>query len=245
MELSYSHLFDFVRKERTSQELQELPHEFPEACESLLTLLTSAVAAAPIGEDDTKQLQLVNTRKLFRELYDRREQKIVLLAQNRARTGSAMQDSPNLLPSERALFEQIVAVLAEARTGQLTTTIERTHLRRVTVETQVTERTVRPEPKAQPQSLPPIRDAVVESDASIAMDESAATDEETVSLETTIIEEPPVTVRITKSVPEFYGRNMEVFGPFEPNEEHELPEPVAMLLVRKGSAERESGEPRE
>lgn len=234
MELSYSHLFDFVRKERTSQELQELPIEFPGACATLLGQLTAAVATAPLGEDDTKQLQLVNTRKLFRELYDRREQKVVLLAQNRARTGSAMQDSPNLLPSERALFEQIVAVLAEARSGQLTTTIERTQLRRVTVETQVTERTVRPEPKAQTQPLPPIRDAVVESDALVESD-----DERTVSAETTIVEEPPITVRITKSVPEFYGRNMEVFGPYEPNEEHELPEPVAMLLVRKGSAERD------
>ena len=190
MALTYGHLFDFVRKERGSIELQELPSEFHEEGAMLLRELASAVSSEREEGDETAHLQLMNSRKLLRELYDRREQKILLLAQNRARTGSQLQDSPNLQQRERALFERVVAVLADARTGSTTTTVERTEMRRITVETvKVTEKTVETS-----QPLPGASDLGDEAHArGIPPPEPIV--ERTVAVESASIEEPLVSIR--------------------------------------------------
>ena len=128
MTLSYAHLFDLVRKERASQELQDLPGSFYEEVGIFIFELSSQARTELDTHQDTARLQLSNSRKLLRELYDRREQKILLLAQNRVRTGSALVDNPKLTSSERSLFEKLVLILASARSenGLLETPSERT-----------------------------------------------------------------------------------------------------------------------
>jgi hypothetical protein len=39
------------------------------------------------------------------------------------------------------------------------------------------------------------------------------------------------------ATPKFVGRENEVFGPFEANQEAELPSEIANILVKKGRAE--------
>jgi len=217
MELSYALLYDLVRKERASAELQELEATFYENAQDLITALHTTADEERYTGGDAALLQLANTKKLIKELYDRREQKILLLAQNRARTGSALVDSPNLLVRERELFERIIDVLSKARSGVTTTTIERTATRTI-IETVKVKETVETKP-----AIAPIE----------------ATTTVTETTDSILIEEEPVTVRITKRVPQFVGRDMEALGPYEQDEIVDLAPAVAAVLIRKGSAERQ------
>lgn len=218
MELSYAILYDLVRKERASAELQELQETFYETAQDLLAALQTTADDERHTGGDAALLQLVNTKKLIKELYDRREQKILLLAQNKARTGSALVDSPNLLARERALFERIITILSEARSGVTTTTIERTATRTI-IETVSVKQTV--------ETKPPI----------VPLEHTITTTEAVESV--AVLEEPTTTIRITKRVPQFLGPDMETLGPYELDEILDLASPVAAVLIRKGSAERQ------
>ncbi|MFB1064875.1 hypothetical protein [Natrinema sp. H-ect4] len=44
-------------------------------------------------------------------------------------------------------------------------------------------------------------------------------------------------VRITSSVPEFRGTDLEVYGPFEEGDEAEVPKDNAEILENRGNAE--------
>ncbi len=216
MEISYALLYDLVRKERASAELQELQASFYEDTQDFLSTLQKTADEERYTGSDAALLQLANTRKLVKELYDRREQKILLLAQNRARTNSALVDSPNLLARERALFERIIVILSEARTGVTTTTIERTQTRTITETVKIKE-TV--------ETTPPI----------VPQEHTITTSEQVVQV---VIEEPTVSIRITKRVPQFLGPDMETLGPFEEDEHVDVASSVAAVLIRKGSAEK-------
>lgn len=198
MTLIYSQLFDLVRRERTHQDLQELPTGFYEDAKSFFDELQASVRADPFAPDhDASRLKVVNGKKLLRQLYEYREQKILQLAQARCRTGSVLVDTSRLLPTERQLFEQLVQVLQGARVQHSIDDEEKG------------VREMAPPPlKAAPTFVPPDTDPL------------------------------PLQVRIVKAVPQFLGRNMETYGPYEENAVVELPGPVAELLVRKGNAEK-------
>jgi DNA replication initiation complex subunit (GINS family) len=116
MTLAYNHLYDFVRKERAHQELQDLPATFYADAKQFFDELQVIVRHDPFSpKGDAARLQVSNGKKLLKQLYDYREQKILLLAQNKCRTGSAFVDTSKLLESERLLYDAAVKVLSESR----------------------------------------------------------------------------------------------------------------------------------
>jgi hypothetical protein len=137
-------------------------------------------------------MEIVNGKKLLRQLYEAREQKVLHMAANRARTGSSLVDTSKLLENERHLFERVLKVLQEIRLQQY---IEE-------------EKKI----EAPPTTLPnPVASDVIQ-------------------------------VRFVKAVPQFLGKNMETYGPYDEQQKVDLPTGVAELLIRKGAAVQESAE---
>ena len=114
MALSYNHLYDLVRRERSHQELQELAPDFYSEAKQFFQDLSIQAAAEPAVKAESTRSQLVNARKLYKQLYEAREQKILHLAQTRCRTGSSL-DTSKLVEPERVLFERIVMQLNHSR----------------------------------------------------------------------------------------------------------------------------------
>ncbi len=197
MTLLYSQLFDLVRKERSHQELQELPATFYDDAKLFFDEQVALLKDDPLsGAAETARLQIINGKKLLRQLYEYREQKILQLAQARCRTGSALVDTTKLLEEERRLFERLVGVLIEARS--------RSH---------------------------------IEDNGHVAV---AQKREQVVEQPTeAVVVEEMMSVRIVKNVPQFLGKNMEPYGPFEEDSVVELPSNVADVLIRRGSAKAE------
>ena len=118
--LTFDELFDTVVKEKSEEELQPLALDFFERVKAYVsskqaTIRISATDPFSLQKKEQAIHQMKNIKRLLRELYDRRERKIVSMALVRVRTGSPAFDVSVLSEGEKALFENIVQILTTAR----------------------------------------------------------------------------------------------------------------------------------
>src|SRR5574342_614637 len=124
--LTYETLYEFLRKEKSREELQKLDGGFikdtlsymREKQQSYDDNLTKNDIFSQ-SERDKLHIQLANIRKILRDLYDIRERKIINMAINRSRTNTQLVDTANLLQQEQAMFESLHSVLLQYRSGIL------------------------------------------------------------------------------------------------------------------------------
>ena len=105
--ITYEKLYGLLRKEKDSHEIQELDKTFFSDVVGYLKEKTSFMDEAAgktdlfsAAERENTAIQLKNIRRLVKELYDRRESKIIALAMNKSRTGSDIIDTSALLVEE-------------------------------------------------------------------------------------------------------------------------------------------------
>ncbi len=120
--ITYETLYELLRKEKTSQELQQLDKNFFEKLLNYLQekqkLLESHERKGAIVTINTREAQkeFETIKRMFRELYERRENKIIMLATFSSR--SKMQEKPSLmLDEEKKMFSQLVKLLDSFRDG--------------------------------------------------------------------------------------------------------------------------------
>ena len=125
IKITYETLFDLLRKEKNREELQELQSSFFDDVVGYINEKKSIVENQTKldifaeQEQEKATLQLKNIKRLIKELYDRREKKIMNMAINKARTGSNLINTNSLLQKEKEFFENLVKVLESARKGIL------------------------------------------------------------------------------------------------------------------------------
>ncbi len=105
--ITYEALFDILRKERNREELQKIQDNFYidvltylAEKHALLEQLGSTEHYAATAEAEKARIQFQNVKKILKELYDRREKKLVMLAVNAVRTGTKTTDKSSFLPEE-------------------------------------------------------------------------------------------------------------------------------------------------
>src|SRR3989338_1095829 len=109
--ITYNDLYEAARKERYSDQLQQLPKNFILEIAEYLKEKKELVSK----DDDlfsdmiakTKK-QLENATTLFKELMTRRRKKILDLVLIAAETGISKQDFDNMLSFEKSLFEELM-----------------------------------------------------------------------------------------------------------------------------------------
>jgi DNA replication factor GINS len=176
--ITYETLFDLLRREKGREGIQKLPDNFYQD-------VVAYIAEKKNIGDEQRDTQLVNIRRILRELYDRREKKILAMAVDKARTGSAIVSLSGLLPEERRLFDDISKELIQHRKEiieKLQEGVLPTHEH---------------EEKGEKSSL----------------------------------------VRFKEAVPKFVGKNLETYGPFNPEDMATLPKDIVDILVDKQKAE--------
>jgi DNA replication initiation complex subunit (GINS family) len=115
--VTYNDLYEYLRKERYSEELQSLPKKF-------LTEVFEYFEEKKKFSDKTDDMfsdvvvkskkKLENAMAIFKELLTRRKKKILNLAFVASETGISKRDFENLLGFEKDLFEEIVKALEKA-----------------------------------------------------------------------------------------------------------------------------------
>lgn len=208
-EVSYQQLFDVLRKERSREELQDLPEDFFSACSAYISGEQAKLAAHDSLSSEAERLrtEVQNALKMLKELYDRREKKVMHVALNKVRTGSERVDSSSLLASERTLLKDVLTLLTDSRSDILPVGAQRV---------QTTMR----EPKP------------ANTKATVKVAEKTPQPSEKQSSEG-----DGARVIIKRATPKFLGSSNQSFGPFKEGAQVELPERIARILVKKGRAE--------
>jgi len=115
--ITYNDLYEALRKERYSEELQQLPKDF---FEQVAEYFKDKKEFAEKEDDLFMDIAIKNKKKLenaiaiFKELLLRRRRKILNLAFVASETGISKRDFENLSGFEKQLFDDIVQSLKKA-----------------------------------------------------------------------------------------------------------------------------------
>jgi len=115
--ITYNDLYEALRKERYSEQLQQLPKLFILDCSSYFKDKKEfSTKEEDIFSDLTakNKKKLENSLSLFKELLLRRRKKILTLSFVASETGISKRDFENMFDFEREMFESIVKSLEKA-----------------------------------------------------------------------------------------------------------------------------------
>ncbi|MBW2973051.1 hypothetical protein KY346_01510 [Candidatus Woesearchaeota archaeon] len=210
VKITYETLYEILRREKSKDELQKLDESFfrdvLEYLKEKANMIKDAAGKLDmfsVEEQESTQKQLNNVRRILKELYERREKKIMEMALNKSKTNSNIIDTTNLLAKEHELYNRIVQQLDMFRKEILFSLLE--------MKTPVISEFKEPEPPApEPEPTPP--EPAPEPGPS------------------------KVKVKFLQKVEQFVGKELELYGPFEPETTAEIPVEIAAILVNKGSA---------
>ena len=126
IKITFETLYDLLMREKQREELSKLDESF---FRDVIDYLKQKLAVLEkigkdndlfaIGEKDKIEAELKSIRKVLRDLYERREKKIIDMALNKSRTGSTMIDTDAMLEEEREFFEDAAEIMDRYRKGVL------------------------------------------------------------------------------------------------------------------------------
>lgn len=123
VKITLTTLFELLKTEKDREDLQELEPEFFEQVSEYLyskKLQLNKSTDSDFSQDKSKlRNQIHNILKIVKDLYGRRERKIIKLAEHQIRSNSSVIDSSALLPQEKELFDQISKILLTKRENLL------------------------------------------------------------------------------------------------------------------------------
>jgi len=219
--INYETLFEMLRREKNREELQKLPENFLQEVQKYINekrQTTFSKTNDPFSEveQEKTQRQLSNIKKILREVYERREKKIIAMALNKSRIPNSAIETSVLLTEEKELFDQLVELFNRARNEILLNYLSDA-VREKPEQEQKTE-----EKKAS--SVPESEESDEENEAPQARNGF----QQAYSLKT---------VRFLCDTSQFVGPNLEIYGPFCKEETANLPSEVCTVLINRNKAE--------
>lgn len=115
--LDYTELYEYVRKEKFSEQLQQLPKSFiSDVSDFFKDRRKQLSEAQDLFSDDILRLkkQYENAVSIFKELMLRRKKKILNLVFVASETGIMKRDFGTMFPFEQGLFERLVFAVETA-----------------------------------------------------------------------------------------------------------------------------------
>ena len=126
--ITYETLFELLKRERERPDLQKLETTFFSDTINYIKdkkKILNAKSDSVFASDEMKKTerQLDNIYKILKELYERREKKIISLALDKSRTKSNLIDTTALLKEEKVFFDSITGLLDSYRDAILHATL--------------------------------------------------------------------------------------------------------------------------
>ena len=124
--ITYETLFELLKREKERPDLQKLEPTFFSDTISYMKdkkKILEAKSDSVFAPEERKKTerQLENIFKILKELYEKREKKIIQLALDKSRTHSNLIDASALLKEEKAFFDAATALLDSYREAILYT----------------------------------------------------------------------------------------------------------------------------
>ncbi len=106
---SYTELFDGAQKEKNNPNLLPLEEDF-----------YNIMHEAALEKEKSNQVRVAeNMRRLLKDIYEKRERKIINMALDKSRTKTFLIDTTALLEEEKEMFESFVEVFDRFRYQKL------------------------------------------------------------------------------------------------------------------------------
>jgi len=119
-------LYDILRNEKKREDLQKLEDSFFNDVVNYLRekkkLLNSKQEENELfasGEKKKLEYELNSINRILKEIYERRETKIIAIAMNKSKTGSDIIDTSSMLREEKQFYQQVLGILDDYRRGIL------------------------------------------------------------------------------------------------------------------------------
>ena len=121
--ITYETLFEILKREKETTDLQKLDHkflnDFVDYLNEKMKLLEKEDNLFSYEEKKKLEKQIDNARRLIKEIYERREKKIIDLALMKSRTKSNIIDKSHLLGNETEFFNEMVNILDSFRSSTI------------------------------------------------------------------------------------------------------------------------------
>ncbi len=238
-EISYAHLFDLLRKEKTREDLQVIDKKFYKNTFKILKSRQSELRVKEMqhslvlnADVEKEKIELKNINKLLNEIIDRRQKKIILLALSRTRIPSTIINNESFSEEEAVLFEESVKLFRNFK--QELSSVEFEQEKEINIpKQQVME-------KEEDQKEEQIKEKKQElKTKNVKIDTKSEIIKKPIDI---IKTEKKSAIEILKikflvAVPNFYGQQKQILGPYEKDQIVELPKVIANILIKKGRAE--------
>lgn len=113
--ITYETLFELLKREKDTTDLQKLEPNFFNYFVDYLNekkdMLNKEDTLFSYDEKKKVEKQIENAKRIIKEIYERREKKILNIALMKSRTKSNVIDASALLENEKKFFDEIVKVL--------------------------------------------------------------------------------------------------------------------------------------
>ncbi|MBI4152518.1 hypothetical protein HY495_02300 [Candidatus Woesearchaeota archaeon] len=115
-------LYDIFRNEKKREDLQKLEDTFfidvigyLREKKALLESQAKSTDVFAVGEREKLEYELRSIRRILKEIYEKREKKIIDIALNKSRTGSDIIDTSAMLREEKELYEELLEKMNQFR----------------------------------------------------------------------------------------------------------------------------------
>jgi DNA replication initiation complex subunit (GINS family) len=112
---TYQELFQAVQNEKGNSDLQKINVELVNDSLKFLAEMQDKVGVVSFDEDAKLRRIIDNSKRLLKELYERREKKVMAMAIDKSRTKTFLIDTTAMLQEEKIMFESIVKLLDSFR----------------------------------------------------------------------------------------------------------------------------------
>jgi DNA replication initiation complex subunit (GINS family) len=148
--ITYEVLFELLKKEKDTADLQKLDPSFFNDFVSYLNekknMLGKEDTLFSYDEKKKTEKQIENAKRIVKEIYERREKKILNIALLKSRTKSNVIDTSSLLENEKKFLDEIVKVLDTFRSSIINNIIDGKYASEITMQKEETgKKDVEPE----------------------------------------------------------------------------------------------------
>ena len=235
--VTYDTLFEILRNEKTKEDLQKLHGTFFHDVVGYLNEKQEDISENKDqkglfdNEEREKRLhQIGNIKKILKDIYERREKKIISMAVNKSRFSSNIIDTSSLLEEEKLFYDLMISLLDSQRDKILQKLLngEKPELSQASeVKESSEQKTSEEQPKVEQET-----EAKFEPASEVKKEETQTSEEaKPEGAEKTKL------IRFLISVPQFMGEDMLEYGPYEEEDVAKVPEGIASLLIEKERAE--------
>ena len=224
--LTYETLYDILRKEKQESNLAKLDSDinkmFVTYLKSKISIFKKYRVSMSSGKKEYAKKQINNIRRLYKELLEKREKKILELAYLRSKMSvkEPINNIENILEEERKLLQKIETILIDNRENLILPIVNGKM----------------PQPTIDNTPNPKQNNSDINNNGNNNNDNNQNNNSNNQNTTNTNNSTENITIRLTKDVPKFYGEDLTIYGPYNIGDIVNIPRQLANILTNKDNA---------